>query len=262
MQAPFLDSYVTLDPVPHKYFDKDGKEYGSWSKFIKCFEKPFDPNLAYACAGKTGYEGMAGEEVLKKWSDYADERGGIGTDIHDACELFEKTGTVLPKNEKWRPGLISITSEYKDYYKLYQEQTLYSEEDMLAGTADKLCVTSQYHDAVIDITDYKTNVGGVQHKDFDKHGKPKHQYFLGPLSHLLCCKYNRYGLQLSMYAYMLEKKTGRRIGSLRIHEIDSDNLLRHRMLTVPYMKLEILATLRWKKERDLLLKEETINLGY
>ncbi len=122
---------------------------------------------------------------------------------------------------------------------------------MIAGTCDKLCLTSSHKDAPIDITDYKTNAKGVLIKDLDKHGKPQNKYFLGPLSHLLESKYSDYALQLSIYAYFLEQQTGRRIGSLRIHFIPTDNPLEHFFIPCIYMRETVIAMLEWHNENPL-----------
>lgn len=246
-----LDNYVTLDEISHTYTDRDGRKYMSVSRFRDRFKKPFDKSIAYSIAGKGDYTGMTPEQVIAKWDNYRDERADKGTRIHNALERFEKTTIVLPEDQSLRPAILSVASEYTEYYRIYQEQVLYDEEFMIAGTGDKLLVTSSHKDAPIDISDYKTNAKGVNVKDHDKHGRPVHKYFLGPLSHLLESKYSDYALQLSIYAYMLEKKTGRKIGSLRIHFIPLDNPLAHYFIPVPYLKLEVIEMLEWHKNNPL-----------
>ena len=246
-----LDNFVTLEPISHKYTDREGGKYLSVSAFRDRFKKPFDKSIAFSCAGKGDYIGMTGEQVLAQWDGYRDKRAGVGTNFHDSLEQFEKTTIIAPENENLRPAILSIASEYASYYRIYQEQVLYNKKYMVAGTCDKLCVTSSHKDAPIDITDYKTNAKGVLVKDFDKHGKPVHKYFLGPLSHLLESKYSDYALQLSIYAYFLEMQTGRKIGSLRIHFIPTDNPLAHYFIPVPYMKYEVITMLEWHKANPI-----------
>lgn len=246
-----LDNFVTLDEATHVYTDRDGRQYMSVSRFRDRFKKPFDKSIAYRIAGKGDYVGMSSEQILEQWDNYRDERAGKGTQIHNALERFEKTTTILPEEEFLRPAILSVVSEYNDYYRIYQEQVLYDEEFGIAGTADKILVTTSHKDAVLDLSDYKTNAKGIFVKDTDKHGKPVHKYFLGPLSHLLESKYSDYALQLSIYAYMLEKKTGRKIGSLRIHFIPLDNPLAHYFIPVPYLKYEVEVMLKWHKENPL-----------
>ena len=260
-----LDNFVTLNEETHTYTDQTGRVYMSVSKFRDRFKKLFDKNIAFQCAGKGEYAGMTPQQVIAKWDTYRDERASIGTALHNALERFEKTTVINNDDENLKPAILSITSEYRDYYRIYQEQVLYDAEFGIAGTADKLCVTSSHKDAPIDICDYKTNAKGVNVKDFDKTGKPIHKYFLHCLSHLLESKYSDYALQLSIYAYMLEKKTGRKIGSLRIHFIPTDNPLAHYFIPVPYMKHEVIEMFNWHRQNPVVkLKdpfEEEIELN-
>ena len=246
-----LDNHVKLDPKTHTYWDADGYQYLSVSKFRERFKTPFDKSIAHRCAGKGEYAGMTVQQVLDKWDAYRDERAGVGTKFHDALEQFEKTTFIAEENESMRPAILSIASEYREYYRIYQEQVLYSKKYRVAGTCDKLCVTSSHKDAPIDITDYKTNLAGVKVKDYDKHGKPVHKYFLGILSHLLESKYSDYALQLSIYAYFLEMQTGRKIGSLRIHFVPTDNPLAHYFIPVPYLKYEVIEMLKWHEANPI-----------
>jgi hypothetical protein len=246
-----LDNYVTLEPVTHTYKDRDGRTYMSVSKFRERFKKPFDKSIAYSCAGKGDYKGMTAAQVLKQWDTYRDDRAGKGTQAHDALERFEKTTIIKEEDEFLRPAILSIASEYNDYFRIYQEQVLYCTDTMLAGTADKILLTSSHKDAVVDFTDYKTNAKGVHVKDFDKHGKPVHKYFTGILSHMLESKYSDYALQLSIYAYMFEKATGRKVGSLRIHFIPLDNPLAHYFIPVPYMRETVIAMFEWHKANPI-----------
>ncbi len=246
-----LNNYVYLKEDTHEYFDRDGRKYESVSKFRERFKKPFDPMIAYSCAGKGDYVGMTGEQVVEQWENYKNERAGIGTQIHNAMERFEKTAMVLPEDEALRPGILSIASEYNGYYKILQEQVVYDTDYMIAGTIDKILVTSSHHTAILDLADYKSNLGGIPVKDFDKKGKPVHKYWLAPLEHLLYSKYSDYAVQLSIYAYLLEKQTGRKIGSLRIHVLNTESPLEHYFLPVPYMKESVIAMLEWKKNPHL-----------
>ena len=225
MSIKGLDNYVTLEPVAHKYFNKDGEEYISASKFLATFKEPFDPRIADNCAGKGDYIGMSPDEVRAYWKEYGTERAGIGTVIHNANEMFSETTQVLPENEWMRPALINIHSQYRDYHRCYNEVCLYDAENKIAGTSDRILVHTSHKDSVISISDYKTNLGSLPQIDLDKKGKQKIKYLLGPVSHMIESKYNLYSLQISLYSYMLQKQTGRRIGKLFIHYINPVNPL-------------------------------------
>lgn len=247
MKIKGLDDYVYLDKISHRYFNLDGGEYMSVSKFRSLFKEPFNKGSAYNCAGKGEYENMTAEEVLKQWEVYGKERADVGTKIHQAIELFFDTTTILPENEIYRPALLNIASKYKDYFRTYNEVILYDNESMIAGTADKPLVTTSHKDSIIDITDWKTNVKGVHQKDLDKYGKPINKYMLHCLSHLMDSKYNDYAIQLGIYGYLLQKQTGRKIGQLSIHYINPENPLINYKIPLPYMLNDVKAMFEWYK---------------
>ena len=124
---------------------------------------------------------------------------------------------------------------------------MYNTDHLIAGTSDKLCVMNNRADAVVDIADYKNYVKGLPQINIDKKGNRVHKYMLGPLSHLIDSKFNRVGLQLSVYAYLLEKQTGRKIGKLYIHCIPPQDPMKHYMVPFMYMKYEVEAMLLQKK---------------
>jgi hypothetical protein len=248
---PGLTNEVYLEPKSHRYFNRSGDEYTSISKFRAQFKEPFNKSVAYACAGKGDYIDMTAEQVLQHWEDYGNERADVGTRIHEAIELFFDTATTKPEDAHFRPFLLNIVSQYKGYWRTYNEVIVHDDEHMLAGTMDKPLVTTSHKNSIIDITDWKTNIKGIHQKDLDKHGKPKNKYMLHCLDHLMDSKYNDYAIQLSIYAYILQKQTGRRIGQLNIHYINPENPLINYKIPVPYMKLEVEAMFKFNKEKPV-----------
>lgn len=248
VRFPGLDSYVTMHEESHTYWDKDGRQYESVSKFLSRFYEAFDAQLISRQVAKSTGEDAGVIEA--EWKRYGQERADEGTRVHNAMELFEKECKILPENEDCRPWILSVASEYKDYYKCYQEQCLYDTDNLLAGTSDKLCLFSSHAKSVVDIADYKNYVNGLPQINISKKGERVHKYMLGPLSHLIDSKFNKVALQLSVYAYMLEKKTGRRIGKLFIHCIPPNDPLGHYMVPMMYMKYEVESMLLHKKITD------------
>ena len=250
-----IENNIYLDEATHRYYDRrNGDEYMSVSKFKELFKKKFDPNAAYNCAGKGEYEGMTAEEVKESWEEYKEERIEKGNYIHDAIELFQKTTEIKdPKNKPW---LLSIASQYKDYYRLYDEHIVYDEENKLAGKADRLCLVTSSSKGIIDITDWKTYASGVLQYKKSKSGKIVRQYMLHCLSHLMDCNYSDVAIQLSTYAYMVEKLTGRKIGQLNCHWINSENPLINTRIPVPYLKYEVEAALQYKKQNAIIINPE------
>ncbi|MES3018158.1 MAG: hypothetical protein V4721_10275 [Bacteroidota bacterium] len=245
-----LDNYVTLRESDHRYFDKDGREYMSASKFLGLFYEPFDANFI---AGQVAAsEGVPKQVILDRWQAQTD----LGTHIHEAIQRYNNTTEMLPEDEYLRPAILNIAFQYKDYYRRYNEVVLYDKDEFLAGTADHPLVTTSHKNSVIDIGDWKCYGNGINQKDLDKHGKPRNKYMLHCLDHLQASSYNKVALQLSLYAYMLQKATGRKIGKLFAHWINPINPLINIQLPVPYMKHEIIAMIAWRKENATVITTE------
>jgi hypothetical protein len=226
-----LDSYVYLEPEAHKYFDMDGRQYLSVSKFIELFTVPFDRDMISRAVAKK--RGISQAEVLVEWDLKRDGSIDHGVRIHDCLEKFEKTTIVDSTNEDLRPLCIDLGLHFKQYYRKVPEAILYDNGSFVAGTTDKIMQKTSHKNSRVDFADYKTNLekGIYYENDYGK-------YLTGPLSHLMDCNYNRYSLQLSIYAYLYQKKTGRNIGTLSIIYIPPDDFMKWRSIPVPYMKKE------------------------
>lgn len=124
--------------------------------------------------------------------------------------------------------------EYDNYFythwkadHFYPERLLYWKD--YCGTVDKTFAKAWNK---VDVGDYKTS------KTIEKTSY-KSQRMLEPLNHLEDCNYNHYSLQLSIYAYMLEKLFGVEVDNLYIdHKPDLDSRYR-RYIDVPYLKKEV-----------------------
>lgn len=243
MKQELLD-FVELEPISHKYYDRNGREYLSVSKFLEMFKPPFDrENISKATARKRG---ISQQEVLDEWEATKDDSIVHGNKIHNALERYEKSTIILPEDEHLRPVIISVVKEYSHYHKNHLEKCLWSEEFGIAGTTDRLSETTSHRTSVVDLSDYKTNKSkGIQFKC------PYGKYMTGPLSHLQNCNYNHYSLQLSIYAYMYQQLYGRPIGNLHIRFFPPYNLLAHYAIPVPYMKYEVEAMLKYKLANNL-----------
>lgn len=250
-----LDSFVKLEPISHTYKDGDGQEYLSVSKFLGLFSKKFDrEGISKMSATK---KGVSQESILKEWDKKRDDSIDHGNRIHLALERFETSAVILPEDEDLRPMILSVANDYKHYYRVHQEVCLYDTEFKIAGTSDKVLQCTSHPKSVFDIADYKTNLSkGIQFKN--DYG----QYMLGPLSHLQDCNYNKYALQLSVYAYLLQKKTGCKIGQLSIHYIPAHNYLQHIKYPVPFMLREVEDMLKWKNENPIPIEPTKTSLNH
>lgn len=233
-----LQNDVFLEPISHRYYNRETKaEYISWSRFVDNFFPKFDKEgISKACAGRGKYVGMSQKQVLAAWEKKGKAAADYGTRIHDALEYFSKNFKMKEGCEDLEPLVLSVFAEYKGYNKIHSEMVLFLEEG-IAGTCDKYFQVSASKDSPFDLEDFKTNIDkGIEFFPADN---VKEKWCLYPIAHLPNCSYTKYALQLSMYAYMAERITGRKCRNLRIRFIPPEDKLQHVKIPVPYMKREI-----------------------
>lgn len=216
---------VTLEPESHKYYHGNGQEYLSVSRLLGLISEKFEDTAAYQ---------RADEETRAKWKEKGKVASDHGTAIHNALELYSKTGQILIENAHLEPAIKSISAEYKDYHQTYDEICLYNSEYRVAGTSDKVCIVSRSADSEVDLADFKTNMKG----EITMYSKYRKRLF-SPFDHLHDCNYTKYSFQLSIYAYFFEQLTGKRVRQLWIHYIPPHNLLAHHKIPVIYMKSDV-----------------------
>lgn len=236
----FPNSVILTDPGHIYTHTIDGIRYKSVSKVIERYKNKFDTEkMSYLSARKKlrelGKEPSEEQILIKKaelkleWKAKNDLACRVGGHVHDCLEVYGKSTKI--KDPKLETMIRGIYSQYVEYKKIFSEQILYSEEDEVAGTADKVMLRPKTKNT-IDIDDYKTNISqGIATSN--KYGN----FMLAPFSYLEDCNFIHYTLQLSIYAAMVEKQ-GYKIGRLRIVYIPPSNPLAFRFIPVPYMKFE------------------------
>lgn len=247
------DNYITFQEEGHHYFNPEGQEYSSVSKKLNSIQEPFDRqgislNMARGQARKSGRSVQDEQvEILSSWDKNLNDSLDKGNWIHDGLENFHKLGTCDPKLD---PVVKQLKPLYNSYFKVYTEVLLFDRENMVAGQTDLVVQRQKGMTGLFDFYDYKTNQKkGIQ---FDSIGRKKdpwkhyNKFFLPPFEHLEDCNYNRYSLQLSMYALMAVRLYGIKVGKLAM--IFVDNNLRVRRFPVPYMMRDAEVLLSLKKE--------------
>lgn len=262
-----IDERVVFDEVQHRYFDRDSNvEYESCNKLIDKFIIPFNEKKMSRNVAKG--QGKTQEEVLKEWHGKRDDSHMYGNENHKIIEDYYKEGKKVSSGHKMYDALnitINLLSQYKA---VYSEENIALPEHGIAGKPDLLCIRDT-RTKVVDIPDIKTNkYNGIKMdtiKRFDDNdqfitytGKPKKHYnrfFLDPISHLEQSGYNRYCLQTSIYAFMMEQSYGYKIGSLSIlfyFYCKKSKKMKVRRYPIPYMRAEILDMLKANKEMKKL----------
>lgn len=167
-------------------------------------------------------------EFIKKWNKERNRSLFKGTRYHLHQERKSNTlgEQVNPHTGKVFETIVRKPRKGADNYSMsndlfllpdgfYPELLLWNEDFLLAGQADKIFIeTLADGSRVIDVGDYKTNKS-LDLRSF-QHPVDGPVMMYPPVSHLEDCNFNHYQLQLSTYAWMLEK-FGFQVRSLTIH---------------------------------------------
>lgn len=211
---------LTFYKKSHKY--KVGKkELTSVTTFIGKFFEPFD---AKAIAKKlaTFYVNKKNKRGMRYWLKTWKEDAAHGTRTHELIEniLSASDGEVILCKERDRLKLDQalyywqLFQKVEDVYDTLTELRIYDEELGIAGTIDLFVV---HKDKSITLIDWKTN------KAIKKIGY-NHKKAFEPIEDWEDCNYNKYTLQLSLYAYLLERK-GHKIKELILVHLKEDEFV-------------------------------------
>jgi len=194
-------------PSTHQYIIQ-GKPYKSFSSIIKLVEpeKDWDDIAAkYAKKHSTKKDPLTVEEVKAKWAEEGRTSREKGT-------LFHALKEEEDINCKDKPVYFSETKDdikpIRDLETLedgiYPELTLYNNEYQACGTADKVIIETINGIRYASILDYKTSKTIDTESYYDARNQ-KHAMLANPLQSVMDCNFMKYSLQLSMYAFFLEK---------------------------------------------------------
>jgi ATP-dependent exoDNAse (exonuclease V) beta subunit len=222
--------HVIFDKAKHTYYNNITNDiYISATQILSKFKKPFDRLGISAAIAKR--EKVTQQEILDRWDKIKDDACIKGTSIHDLLEQYIKLG-LKDEQFSWIYSELDETIERivegkHDY--MHSEKLLYNDEFKIAGTCD-LLIDCGDEFCVFDFKTNKKIATSNKYKDF----------LLYPLDFIQNCEYNVYALQLSLYAFMYEKLTGKRVKNLCIFFIQDNKMIPY---NVPYLKLEIRAML-------------------
>jgi hypothetical protein len=223
---------LVFDPIAHSYKNEfTGELYTSATTLIHKFKKPFDSAAVASRIAKR--EGSTAEEVQAKWKKENDKSKDYGTELHSVIETYLKTGVVKPEYATFIQSYVDLNVvSRKD--ELLVEHQLYSHEYKIAGTADLIRVEKNGGFSVFDL---KTN------KKFNLFNQ-YNEYLLHPLDHLTASEYSIYSLQLSLYAFMYQNITGRKVNNIGVtyYDRNTENFIYYPMT---YKKYDVKTMLEY-----------------
>ena len=243
---------VYLEPIKHEYINEDsGKKYLSVTKFIHKFVNEFPADRIANSMSRRSDETRSKEDILAEWATNNKKALTYGTAVHELLErVLKAPGGILFTKDKKDQNIIDAFNDINPIVsdRVYAERVLHLEEDGIAGTADVI----EDYDEYFNVWDFKTN---KKINFIDKYGK----YMLSPLLHLSDCSYNIYALQLSFYAYMYSKETGKNVGRLGILWLNRETE-KFEIFPIPYLISEVKKIL--DSENNVRLATESRTYRY
>lgn len=225
---------------------KNSYNSGFWSAY-KAYEKILPPGVFKDLKKTYGYDSpellivadmyvkdkeyfkTVQQQILNNWKKENKKSTDKGTEYHNTKETnaFINGAAINKYNLKCYNIGAEKLLDYNNYsiadnlYNLcegfYPELLVFNEEALLAGQADKVFITEFGGEKYVDIGDFKTNKK-ISKESFIGSSR-KHTYLKPPLNHIMDSNYWHYALQLSTYAFMLEK-FGFRVRSLYLEHYD------------------------------------------
>ena len=243
------DSKVWLEPEEHVYIHKDTNvKYKSVTTVLSMLEPDFPAEeVALRISQQPDdkrnpkYSGMTQQDILVEWKRINDEANEYGTEVHEILERYLLADKVyIPKSE-YESEIITKFQKIDPMTKgdIYPETILFSEKHNLAGTADIIEDCGDY----FNVWDFKTN------KKIDYVSNYGH-WLNAPLTYLSDCQYNIYSLQMSIYAYMFQMETGKKVGRMALFYLNPEKDYEFEIIPVPYMGLEAKRVLDFWVEKQ------------
>lgn len=224
---------ITFKEDSHQYFDENGVEYQSVTKMLHNYSQPFDKyKMSELVARKRG---ITQTEVLAEWDAANKHACDYGTAVHLLMENYIKKREMVEGNESLYESFDAILKEYlPTHTEILSEIILWDKETRVAGTSD--LVFELPNDEFV-VGDFKTNKALNY---FSKYNS----YLKYPVEHLTDCNYSIYCLQLSIYALMRERITGKKCRNVFLLYRVGDEW---KYIPADYMKYEAMAVLKhWK----------------
>jgi hypothetical protein len=248
-----------------------GKEkYTSFSSLIKLVEPEKDwDDIAdkYAKKHSTKKTPLTKEEVLQMWAEKGRVAREKGTLFHALKENEDKENKAI---------YTDIIEDIKEILSLesledgiYPELCLYNNEFKACGMTDKAIIETIGGVKYVDLFDYKTSER-IDTESFFNTRTQTYSTLKSPLNHIMDCNLYKYALQLSTYAYFLEKYnfTPRNLTVIHLvieelpenEEVNSKYIIEFEnkkyyvadeiLYPVTYMKKEVKALLQYHKSKQ------------
>jgi hypothetical protein len=195
----------------HQYLsiDTDEIKWKSVTGIISKFKEPFnakEQSVKSSANKKSPWYGIPPDEICQRWLKEGSDSTFLGSWYHNQretdlteFETIERRGIQVPIVKPIITDGIKYAPDQKLKNGVYPEHMMYLKSGGICGQSDRVEVIN----GIVDISDYKTNKDLKLEPYVSWDGKMKKM--LDPISHLGDCDIVHYGLQLSMYMYMIIK---------------------------------------------------------
>lgn len=200
-------SNLEFEKERHVYSYK-GQELTSISQVLKGYGQPFDSD-GVIVARKAAENGITIKEQKEIWEKIGKDSRDKGTAFHADAEHYIKTKKIPNTINK---DLVKQFSKIKFKGSLFSEVKLFCPDYGIAGTTD---IIEVFKDKSLGLWDFKTNAAKKMTR-FSFGRKMKY-----PLNQIWDSVIDKYELQISAYAFMLEY-AGWWVKDLILLHIDTD----------------------------------------
>lgn len=244
----------------HTYKIKDLICPLSVTRFLNLFVKEFDKlTIAKRCANR---DGVDVSDVIAKWDMEKDLSCIKGTLFHQyidnylarkimpvdnsSIDEFCKTHNAEDIKQNFLNNIAKLVIQFEKFYEYYNKNFAFIKSEfvvgdisdtLICGTIDNLSLNLINN--TLTIIDYKTN------KDFTIKSKYGDK-LMYPVQHLDNTKLNVYGLQLSIYKYIIEKYTQHKTELLIVWFNENNDT--YKLFTPPNLDSEVASMIEYYKE--------------
>ena len=261
----------------HTYESNDGEniKWISVTTLISKFKPKFDAKAMAIKSSKnrkSKWWGMHPEDIMAIWKKETDRSCKLGTWYHNQREndildfkTIERNGVEVPIIKPVFKNGVKVASSQKLTEGVYPEHLVYLKSAHICGQADVVEVVN----GKINITDYKTNKE-IKEKGYTNWEGITSKMF-PPINSLDDCHLSHYNIQLSIYAYIIQKHNPKlKIGDLIIQHVKFKQLgvdengypinelvkgepviEETKIYKLPYLKDEVRSIIMWLKDNKL-----------
>lgn len=225
------DAYLEFEPLSHTYTVCGDGGYTSVTTWIHSMFPRFDSErVARRKLGSRAKECDV-KALVDKWAQNGRESSSLGTDMHEAIELFYTKDQCLPETREI--AMFKAFVDDHEHLKPYRsEWAVWDDEAKLAGTIDMVYQLDNGHVAIYD---------WKRCRMIRKVGYGGRTALHPAIDYVPDSNFWHYSLQLNVYRYMLESHYGLKVDHCALVQLHPEQK-GYRVIRVPDLQADV-ATL-------------------